>query len=113
MELLKKYNSIKASSILESVIALSIISVCLCIAIMVFAAVFTPKTSPKFYRTQNKINEMFYLTQLRSDSLNNENQEDGLLLEDETITPDLKKINIHYQDSLQLKYNKSFYILND
>lgn len=113
MALLKRYNSVKASSILESVIALSIISVCLYIAIMVFSTVFTPKTSPKFYNTQNKINELLYLTQLRSDSLDYENLENNLILEEENITSGLKKIEVRYQDSLEIQYNKSFYILND
>lgn len=113
MALLKKYGNLKASSILESVIALSIISVCLAIAIMVLSAVFTPKTSPKFYNTRNKVNELFYLTQLRSDSLYYENEQENLIIEEENLTPGLKKIDIRYQDSLQIKYNNSFYILNE
>lgn len=113
MASLKKFSNVKANSILESVIALSIISVCLYIAIMVFSAVFAPKTSPKFYSTQNRINELFYLAQLKNDSLNYENLNEDLILEEEKITPTMRKIDIQYQDSLKIQYKKSFYILND
>ncbi|WP_300568520.1 hypothetical protein [Flavobacterium sp.] len=110
MVFLKKYCNLKANSILESVIALTIISICLYFAIMIFAAVFTPRTSTKFYDTQNKINELFFLAQLKNDSLIYENEDDKLLIEEENIDDDLKKITIQYKDSTRYQFDKSFYV---
>ncbi|MCD0464722.1 hypothetical protein [Flavobacterium sp. ENC] len=110
MVFLKKYYSVKANSILESVIALTIISICLYFAILVFASVFTPRTSAKFYSTQNKVNELFFLSQLKNDSLQYESQDENLLIEEEVINDRLKKISVQYKDSLQFKFEKSFYV---
>jgi hypothetical protein len=110
MAFLKKYYSLKANSILESVIALSIISVCMYIAVMIFAAVFTPRTSTKFYDTQNKVNELFFLSQLKNDSLVYESEDENLIIEDEVVNDDLKRIDIKYKDSSQFQFEKSFYI---
>ncbi|PXY43142.1 hypothetical protein [Flavobacterium hydrophilum] len=110
MVLSKKYYKPAANSILESVIALTIISICLYFAVMIFASVYTPKTSAKFYSTQNKVNELFYLSQLKSDSLSNESEDENLLIEEENINPELKKISIDYKDSTQFRFQKSFYV---
>lgn len=110
MVLSKKYYNLPANSILESVIALTIISICLYFAVMIFASVYTPKTSAKFYSTQNKINELFYLSELKSDSLANESENENLLIEEESINEKLKKISVHYKDSTQFKFEKSFYV---
>lgn len=113
MVLSKKYYNLAANSILESVIALTIISICLYFAIMIFASVYTPKTSAKFYSTQNKVNELFYLSELKSDSISNENENENLQIEEESINETLKKISIHYKDSTQFKFEKSFYVQNN
>jgi hypothetical protein len=112
MVFLKKYCSLnlKANSILESMIALTIISVCLYIAIMIFAAVFTPRTAAKFYGTQNKVNELFFLAQLKNDSLSTENEDDNLLIEEKIISDQLKKVTIQYKDSTKYQFDKSFYV---
>lgn len=110
MVLSKKYYNLPANSILESVIALTIISICLYFAVMIFASVYTPKTSAKFYSTQNKVNELFYLSELKSDSLANESENENLLIEEESINERLKKISVHYKDSTQFKFEKSFYV---
>jgi hypothetical protein len=110
MVFLKKYYSVKANSILESVIALTIISICLYFAILIFASVFTPRTSAKFYSTQNKVNELFFLSQLKNDSLQYESQDENLLIEEEVINERLKKISVQYKDSSQFKFEKSFYV---
>lgn len=110
MVLSKKYYNLPANSILESVIALTIISICLYFAIMIFASVYTPKTSAKFYSTQNTVNELFYLSELKSDSLANESENENLLIEEESINERLKKISVHYKDSTQFKFEKSFYV---
>lgn len=111
--LLKKYYNLKANSILESVIALTIISICLYFAVMIFASVYTPKTSAKFYSTQNKVNEIFYLSELKIDSIINESENENLLIEEETVNESLKKISIQYKDSSQFKFEKSFYVQNN
>lgn len=113
MVFLKKYYSVKANSILESVIALTIISICLYFAILIFASVFTPRTSAKFYNTQNKVNELFFLSQLKNDSLQYESSNEDLLIEEEIVNDHLKKISVQYKDSTQFKFEKSFYVENN
>lgn len=113
MVFLKKYCSLKANSILESVIALTIISICLYFAILIFASVFTPRTSAKFYSTQNKVNELFFLSQLKNDSLQYETSNENLLIEEEIVNDHLKKISVQYKDSTQFKFEKSFYVENN
>ncbi|RKR09078.1 hypothetical protein C8C83_0678 [Flavobacterium sp. 90] len=110
MELSKKCFNFSANSILESVIALTIISICLYFAVLIFASVYTSKTSAKFYGTQNKVNELFYLLELKNDSVLNESQNENLLIEEEIINDNLKKILIEYKDSTQFKFKKSFYV---
>lgn len=108
----RKSCNVKANSILESVIALSIISVCLYIAVMIFAAVFTPRTSAQFYGTQNKVNELFFLSQLKNDSLLYENEDEKLIMEEADLNEKLKKIVIQYKDSTEFQFERTFYILN-
>jgi hypothetical protein len=110
---LKKYYSLRANSILESVIALTIISICLYFAILIFASVFTPRTSAKFYSTQNKANELFFLSQLKNDSLQYESENENLQIEEEVVNDHLKKVFIQYKDSTQFKFEKSFYVENN
>ncbi len=106
---LKKCYRVNANSLLESVIALTIISVCLYFAVMIFASVYTPKTSAKFYSTQNKVNELFYLSQVKNDSIANDENE-NLLIEEETVNENLKKVSVQYKDSTQFKFEKTFYV---
>jgi hypothetical protein len=110
---LKKYCNLKANSIIESVIALTIISICLYFAIMIFTAVFSPKTSARFYEEQNKINEMFFLSQLKYDSLKTQNTNENLIIEEENLEDGLKKMHVHYKDSTKYEFDKSFYIINN
>lgn len=110
MEFLKKFYSLKANSILESVIALTIISICLCFSILIFSTVFTPKTSTKYYNTLNKLNELFFLSQLKQDSLTTRNEDENIQIEEEIINNNLKKINIQYNDNKKIQIVKSFYI---
>ncbi len=110
MDCLKKYCNFRANSILESVIALSIISVCLYFAVMIFAAVFTSKTSSNFYGTQNKVNEMFYLIQLNNDSLINASLDNNLEIKQNSTNQGVKEINLKYKDSSKFEFYKNFYI---
>lgn len=110
MESLKKCYNLKANSILESMIALTIISICLSIAIMIFAGVFTSRTSVKFYNTQNKINELFYLAQIKNDSLIYENEDHNLVIDEEILNEGLKKITVQIKDSTEFRLQKNFYV---
>lgn len=110
MDCLKKYCKLQANSILESVIALSIISVCLYFAIMIFVAVFTPRTAAKFYGIQNKANEMFYLIQLKNDSLTAEALDNNLEIKQSLADDGVKEINLKFKDSSQFEFNKNFYV---
>jgi len=112
MGYLKKFCNPKANSILESVVALCIISVCLYMGVLIFAAVFTPRTSARFYNTQNKVNELFFLTQLKNDSLLDENRDTNLMIDEEEINSNLKKVTVHYKDSSKFQFEKSFYVRN-
>ena len=112
MELSKKLDKkVTASSILESVIALTIISICLYIAAMVFSFVFTKKNSPKFYNTLNQVNELFYKSQLNLDSI--EYEAENIILEKEKINENLSEIKLHFKDSNNINFNKKFYLLNN
>jgi len=106
---LKKLCNVKANSLLESVVALSIISVCLYIAILVYASIFSPKTSIKKYSSQNKIYEAFFISQVDQDSLLDKYLNDQWVI-DEEIENNLKKITVKYKDSLQSYQAKQFYI---
>jgi hypothetical protein len=112
MVLSKKLDrKVSASSILESVIALTIISICLYIAAIVFSFVFTKKSSPKFYNTINQVNELFYKSQLNLDSI--EYEAENIMLEKEKINENLSEIKLQYKDSNNINFDKKFYILNN
>lgn len=106
MPLLKKYY--KANSIIESVIALTIISICIYIAIMVYANVFSPKTSIKHYSHQNEINEQFYLLQLQE-----ETKIENIEITEDYLNTYLKEVTITYKDSLSANVSKTVYIHTD
>jgi len=109
MAYLKKYYSVAANSILESVIALCIISVCLYVAVLVYATVFTPKTAPKFYGSKNRLAELFYMAQINPDSISSITKE-NLLLNQEWINVNLQQLKIEYKDSSGVTVKNNFYI---
>lgn len=103
----KGYCRVKASSILESVIALTIISICLYVAVLIFAVAFSPKTSAKFYVTQQRANELFYELQVGEDSLiENLNAE----IETGLLKKHLMQVNITVSDSLDSKLERNYYL---
>ncbi len=111
MASLKKYCKLGANSILESVIALCIISICLYVAVMVYAAVFTPKTAPKFYGSRNKINELYYVMQLNPDTIETIANND-LKISHEWINANLQQVAIEYKDSSGVVVRTDFYVHN-
>ena len=111
MKLLKKHTSLKANSLLESVIALAIISIGIYAAILVFNQVFTSSTSEKFHTEQKNINNIFYEIQLGTDTF--QNDESNYQFEINSLNSDLKEYKINYKDSTKIKLSNSFYIIND
>ena len=106
---LKRFYNLPANSILESVIALCIIAVCLYVAIMVYAQVFTAKTSPRFYNSKNKVAEIYYLYQVNPDSiLSAENG--NFIIKQESLDNHLEELTIEYKDSSGVKLNSNYYI---
>lgn len=111
MKLLKKHTSLKANSLLESVIALAIISIGIYAAILVFNQVFTNTTSEKFHIEQKNINNYFYEIQLDADTL--QSDESNYLFEINDYNSDLKEYKINYKDSTKIKLRNHFYIINE
>lgn len=109
MACIKKCYKIQANSLLESVIALSIISVCLYIAVLVYSSVFSPKTSPKFYGTSNQLDELFFLMQVQNDSLNSIDNP-NLVIEETFENTNLKHVIIKYKDSANSTFEKEYFV---
>ncbi|MGV7108111.1 hypothetical protein [Flavobacterium sp. U410] len=107
MEFLKKY--CKANSIIESVMALTIISICIYIAILVYANVFTPKTSMAHYSKQNILSRQFYELQLQEELPNTKD----ISVEENWLNTNLKEVTVQYKDSIDKKIQKQFYIYID
>jgi hypothetical protein len=106
MEFAKKYFRVAANSILESVIALSIIAICLFVSILVYQRVFDPKTGPQLYRAKNHLNSLYYQMQMGEDSLNT----DRLLINRTWINSDIQQVDIEYKDSSGVVLHQNFYI---
>lgn len=111
MRLSKKHTSLKANSLLESVIALAIISIGIYAAILVFNQVFSNSTSEKFHIEQKNINNLFYEIQLGADTL--QNDESNYEFEINNSNSDLKEYKINYKDSAKIKLSNRFYIINE
>jgi hypothetical protein len=105
----KKYFRVSGNSILESVIALSIISICLYVALLVYASVFSPRTSPRYYMSRNQMDELFFLIQVQEDSLNGV-VSDSIIMEEDFLNANLKKITVRNRDTLKAVSGKEFYI---
>lgn len=110
MAFLRKYFKVSGTSILESVIALCIISCCLYIAILVYGNVFNERTSPAFYISRNRVSELYFLSQLRADSLRDA-LDPRYQIEEEVQNSHLKKIRVIATDSLNPTVEE-FYIQN-
>lgn len=112
MVLSKNLYNFRANSLLESLIALTIIAICLYIATMIYSTVFTNKTSIKFYTEQSSINEIFYLIQLKQDSIalpENNSKIDIAIDKFETFD----KILVKHKDSSQVKWNERVFYINE
>lgn len=109
MVCLKKYCKLQANSILESVIALCIIAICLYVAVMVYATVFTPKTAPKFYNTKNKIAEVYYMAQIYPDSVE-QMQKENMVISQEWINKSLRQVSLEYKDGSGVVIKSNFFI---
>lgn len=108
MQLQKKDFSLPAGSILESVIALCIVAVCVYVSILIYATVFKPKTSIKFYNSRNKLQEYFFTAQTMPDSIFTE--ETNISSKEEWLKGNLKKLEMEYRDSTGIKTKQQVYI---
>ena len=108
MKFSRKYCSVEANSILESVVALSIISICLFIAVMVFASVFNERTSVRHFEKQHRANELFYLLQVRADSVTEDSESEI----DATPLGAGIMYTVNKKDSIGTNDAKTYYILN-
>lgn len=105
MKLLKKY--IKANSMLESVIAIALISACIYISLLVCNQVFSKKLEEDINFEEKKMNNIFYELQVGTDSIYNSNiysideQNDGV---------NMKIININPMEGAKVKNKKQFYV---
>lgn len=109
MPLSRNSFNIPANSLLESVVALSIISVCLYIAVIVYSSVYTPKTTARSYFTEHKVSETFFLLQIGLDSLIEEYDEDGWNIERE-FSDNTAKMVIGFKDSIQVYRDRTYYL---
>ncbi len=96
---------------LESVLALTLISICLFMATMVYNMVFAPQTSVKSYFNQNKANEFFYIRQIGHDSLVSAFDSVQWQVEEEQIGK-ISRITVMYKDSFNVSAIKTFYVAN-
>ncbi|UMY66255.1 MULTISPECIES: hypothetical protein [unclassified Flavobacterium] len=62
-------NKVRAGSLIESVMALAIISACLFIALGIYGQVFSKRTSARFYLTSQHIQRDYFLMQVTPDSV--------------------------------------------
>lgn len=109
---LKKLYNLNANSLIESVMSMSIISICLFIAIIVYATVFTSKTSINHYSTLNETDEAFFLAQTENDSLIEKFEDEEWQINEEN-TKGLKKITIRRVDNSVKFPERTFYILGE
>lgn len=107
MALLRKYY--KANSLIESVIALTIISICLFIAILVYSHVFSPKTSTQHYNKQNILNQQFYELQLNDENVNSET----ISMEENWLNTNLREVSVQVKDSVESDLKAKFYLYSN
>lgn len=87
--------------------ALTIISICLLVAIQVYAVTFSPNTSAAFYKDNNKANEVFFLMQLQNDSL----MADGREVQEEDVGNGCLKITVANKNSKDVVVvQKTYYV---
>lgn len=106
MKLSKNYYKIGANSILESVIALSIISICLFITLIIYSSIFSPKTSLKKYIIRNRVNEHFYTMHITPDSILRNIEEDWIIKNNNNLGEYL----IRYSDKYGIYGENRFFI---
>lgn len=106
MKLLRSYYKIGANSILETVIALSIISVCLFVTLIIYSSVLSPRTSLKKYVIRNRINECFHTMHIAPDSLLKNIEDDWIIDRNNNLGEYL----IRYSDKHGIYGENRFYI---
>lgn len=100
---------IRANSLLESVIALSIISICIYMTVLIYATIYQKDTSSTFYQSRNKMQTMFFMLQINPDSVFNDT--DGVkIIHEEYLNIDVKLVEMGYTDSIQTLTKRKYYI---
>lgn len=87
MSQLKKYN-VKASSITESVIAMTIVAICLAIAMFTYGSVLQTDNNVTFFIAQQKVKELLYETKK-----NNQVKDENYDYESFTIQKTVKELD--------------------
>lgn len=101
---------IKASSLLESVIALSIVSICIFISVLIVSTVYNNSTSPRFYESRNKAQVLFFMYQIYSDSITDDFDKDIQIVNKEYINATTELIEIKTRDSTKINNRIKFYV---
>ncbi len=110
MQLLRNINTLKASSIVESVLAISIISVCVLVAFMVYLNVIMQNNSVNYFKAKHKIDLLI------QESIEQNNYDDNLYAFDGyTIS---KKVKIRKLEHtaffvFNIKTGEKSYIVNE
>ena len=105
MQLLKSYN-LQASSMLESVIAIAIISVCLVIATMVYVKVIDTDYDMAYYMAQQEVSKLHYQT-LKDQSFEDETFDYEVFKINkatEDINPELKRVTFNVDYKIKQTY---------
>lgn len=109
MPLLKKHINLSGSSLLESVVSLSIISICLYVTVLVYTTVFNDKTSINYHSKTLECYSVFYNSLIEN---NNDTLIKNIQFEEEWITSDLKIIKMNFIDSTGNHYIRKYYVQN-
>ncbi|PHK30035.1 hypothetical protein VF13_39825 [Nostoc linckia z16] len=110
MRLSRKYFNVPAGSLIESVVALSIIAICLVTAVLIYSQVFTKRTSTDFYNRNNVLDEIFFATMLGQDSIIDRLTEGERIRIEEEVYKGYKMIRVSSNDSIKTHEEKYFCI---
>lgn len=107
MKSLKKHINPKASSLLESVVSLSLISICIYISILVYSLAFNEKISLQSHLNTLEGYRMFYEPDATEDL---DSVSKYLTYTEEWFSTDLKLVQIRYKDSTGNHHGRKYYV---
>lgn len=109
MKLLKKHINPKASSLLESVVSLSLISICIYVSILVYSLAFNEKITLQSHLNTLESYKIFYESSINED-LDTDSIPKSLNYEEEWLSTDFKLIRIRYNDSVGNHHSRKYYV---